>query len=130
MIGIELGVSLIDKADRRALKRNAREFRAPFLAGRDGKGAGERSGRHDFASSERRTEPILRQRLGEMAQRKQRPVEDVGREAVIDWGSVAEKIDLEARKLARPRIPTGLGRMTGSDEKHPMEAVGGDGVRR
>ena len=93
-----------DKADPSALKRDSRKLRGPFLACGDGKGTRERSGRHDFARAERRTELILRQRFGEMAQREQRPVEDVGRGPVIDKDSVAEKIDLEARKLASPLL--------------------------
>jgi hypothetical protein len=94
-------------------------LRGPLLTCGDRKSAGKRSGRHDFARDERRTDPIVRQRLGEMAQRKQRPVEDVGRDAVIDQGSVTEKVDLEARKLARPLLAPRLSRMTGSDEEPP-----------
>ena len=83
-----------DKADPSVLKWDSRKLRGPFFACGDGKGACERSGRHDFARAERRTELILRQRFGEMAQREQRPVEDVGRGPVIDKDSVAEKIEL------------------------------------
>jgi hypothetical protein len=58
-----------DEADPSALKQNSHELRGPLLACGDWKGARERSRRHDFASSERRTKRILRQRLGESAQR-------------------------------------------------------------
>ena len=75
----------------------------PFLAGGDRKGAGERSGGHDFARGERRALRILRQRLDEMTQRKERPVEDIRGGARDRSGrSVAEKIDLETRELAAP----------------------------
>src|SRR5271154_3365002 len=45
-------------------------------------------------------------------------------------GSIAEKIDLEAGKLARPFVASRRRRMTRSDEEPPMETVAGDSVRR
>ena len=71
----------------------------------------------------------MRERFGEMAQREQRSVEDVGRGPVIVKDSVAEKIDLEARKLASPLLLPRLSWMTGSDEELPVEAIGRNGVR-
>src|SRR5271168_4624301 len=44
--------------------------------------------------------------------------------------SVAEKIDLEAGKRARPLLPPRRRRMTRSDKEPRMQAVGGDRVWR
>ena len=66
----------------------------------------------------------MRQRLGEMAQSKKRPVENVGGDAVIDPGSVTEKIDLEARELARPLVAPRFSRMPRPDEEPLMESEG------
>src|SRR4029077_17588792 len=84
-----------DKADSGLLQRDTGQLRGLFPARGDRKGARERSSGHDFARRERRTERIFRERPGEMAQCKQRPVKDVGGGPVIDMGPVAEKVDLE-----------------------------------
>ena len=65
-----------------------------------------------------------------MAQREQRPVEDVGRDAMIHEGAIAEKIDLEVRKVARPVFKPRLGRMARADEEPAMQAIGRDRVGR
>src|ERR1700727_722393 len=116
--------------DTRVLKRNSRELSCPNLASGDGKSARQRSRGHDFARSEGRVVGILRQRLHEMAQGKQRPVEDIRRKPVVNSGSITEEIDLEACELMRPRVPARLGRVARPDEQPTMQAKGGDGVRR
>src|SRR6202161_238377 len=45
-------------------------------------------------------------------------------------GSIAKKIDHEARELARPFVASRRRGRTRSDEEPPMEAVGGDSVWR
>src|SRR5580692_1142145 len=119
-----------DKADPRALERNSPELGSPNLTRGDGTGARQRSRGHDFARGERRVVGILRQRLNEMAQRKEWPVEDICRRSVVDSGCIAEELDLEARQLQSPRVAPWLGLMTRPDEEPAMQAVGGDGVRR
>jgi hypothetical protein len=56
--------------DTRALKRSACQFGRPFLAGRDRKGARERSRCDNFARSERRIERVCGEQLDEMLQRE------------------------------------------------------------
>ena len=75
MIQVENG---LNKSDPSAFKRNSDESGGPSLTSGEGESPRQRSGRHNFACSKRRTELIFRQRLGEVAQRKQRPAEDVG----------------------------------------------------
>src|SRR5437763_10347452 len=99
MIEIGRGIPWSDEADPSRFERNPGQVCAPFLSCGHWKGAGERSRRYDFAWRERRTVRILSKRLGEMAKREQGSVEDVGRGAVIDVGSVTEQINLEAREL-------------------------------
>ena len=65
-----------------------------------------------------------------MAQRKQRPVQDVCRRTVIDMGAVAEKIDLEGRQLSDPGAAARGCRMARPDEEASVEAASSDGVRR
>ena len=94
--------SSIREANSGAFQRNACQRRAPLFSCLNRKGARKRSGRHDFARCEHRTEPVPFQRLHKMTQSKKRPIEDVGRGAVIDPRAVPEKVDLEAREFVRP----------------------------
>src|SRR5215475_1284657 len=88
--------------NRPATELDAVKRRAPALAGQDWKGARQGAGGDDVAGCQRRIDRIAREQGDEMAQRRQRAVEDVGAMAAIDHGAIAQQIDLKTCGIGNP----------------------------
>src|SRR5215467_2944430 len=125
---------LPDPAGSREPNRPAAEFdavkrRTPALAGQDWKGARQGAGGDDVAGCERRIDRIAGEQADEMAQRRQRAVEDIGAMAAIDHGAIAQQIDLEACEIGSPIGGAAEARrMAWREQQYAVQAIDDDGV--
>src|SRR6516164_658867 len=71
---------------------------------------------------------IARQQADEVAQRRKRSVENVGRMAVVDDAPLTKKVDLEAGKRFLPFRRARSNLMSPRDQQRAMQAVGSDGI--
>ena len=103
--------------------------RAPALARQDWKGARQGAGGDDVAGCERRIDRIAREQGDEMAQRRQRAVEDIGAMAAIDHGTIAQQIDLETCEIGSPIGGAAEARrMAWREQQYAVQAIDDDGV--
>ena len=103
------------EADTDAVKRDAREFGRPCLAGWNWKCTRQRSRRDDLAGCEWRIDLIACENIDEMTQCRHRSTQHIRSATVIDDRAVALQIDFEGRKRSAPIFGVRCDRMTRPD---------------